>query len=384
MSIFSEEDENELINFENLKILDLFEDDSDIDAAECYDKNSDKKKIISIKMDNSEKTNEDKSEKTSAKSKSQKSDDKGEEIHELKYNLYLGLLRDCVPAINEYKKIINNRNLKGQRVIIQYLEILKDQQNFYPKNYFFIPPSPEKDLFFEIEKDKFLKVSKGENVSMELGMKVGKDFEKKKDLKKFDEKTGPNIVNKITIKKNNKSSGNKESPLASSTTQNSEYISLNNNNQQNNNNINFDKKSESSESIKSELEIGNKSEKNNSKNSQKTGDSQLSKLERSSENELEQGTLFYDEIEKGTKYMKYSFSDSFKKEIDGIYFHHSGINLGIGKKELKFDEYKDYDNFVNKYMSDNKNNDLHGYIIMKNFDKKTIPKDTPFIIEIKA
>ena len=43
MSIFSEEDENELINFENLKILDLFEDDSDIDAAECYDINSDKK-----------------------------------------------------------------------------------------------------------------------------------------------------------------------------------------------------------------------------------------------------------------------------------------------------------------------------------------------------
>ena len=34
MSTFSEEEENKLINFENLEILDLFEDDSDFDAEE--------------------------------------------------------------------------------------------------------------------------------------------------------------------------------------------------------------------------------------------------------------------------------------------------------------------------------------------------------------
>ena len=34
MSNFSDEEENKLINFENLEILDLFEDDSDFDAEE--------------------------------------------------------------------------------------------------------------------------------------------------------------------------------------------------------------------------------------------------------------------------------------------------------------------------------------------------------------
>ena len=376
MSIFSDEEENELINFENLKILDLFEDHSDIEAAECFDINSDKKKIISIKMDNSEKTNDDKSKKTSAKSKSKKSEVREEEIHELKYNLYLGLFRDCLPAINDYKKIINKRNLKGQSLIIQLVEILEDQQVFHQKNYFFMPPGPEKELFFEIEENKFLKVSKGENVNMELCMKVDKDFKKIKDLKKFDEKTGPDIINKITIKKNDKSSKNKESPPESGTTQNSQNISLNKNQPSNINIINLDNKSD--------LEIGTNPNQDNSKNSQKTGESELSKLDRSSENELERGILFFEEIEKGTKYKKYSFSDSFKKEIDGIYCYHSGINLGIEKKELNFDEYKTYEDFVNKYMKNDKNNDLHGYILMKNFDKKTIPKNTPFIIEIKA
>ena len=244
MSIFSDEEENELINFENLKILDLFEDHSDIEAAECFDINSDKKKIISIKMDNSEKTNDDKSKKISAKSKSKKSEVREEEIHELKYNLYLGLFRDCLPAINDYKKIINKRNLKGQSLIIQLVEILEDQQVFHQKNYFFMPPGPEKELFFEIEENKFLKVSKGENVNMELCMKVDKDFKKIKDLKKFDEKTGPDIINKITIKKNDKSSKNKESPPESGTTQNSQNISLNKNQPSNINIINLDKKSE--------------------------------------------------------------------------------------------------------------------------------------------
>ena len=52
---------------------------------------------------------------------------------------------------------------------------------------------------------------------MELGKKVGENFVKQKDLKEFDEKTGPYIANKITIKKNDKSSENKESPFKSNT-----------------------------------------------------------------------------------------------------------------------------------------------------------------------
>jgi len=376
MSIFLEEEENELVNFENLEILDLFEDDSEIESAECIDINNDKKKIILIKMRNIEKTNNSTNKKNSKKSKSQKKDDDEEEIHELKYNLYLGLFRDCVPAIEECKEIIKNRNLVGQRVIIQKVEMNKEQKIFHPKKYIFIPPNGNKELLFEIEKNKVLKITKDENITMELGTKDGEEFKKEKDLIEFDDITGPDIVNQITTMKNEKSSKNKESPLENSTTINSEY-----DNQQNKININLDKKDESSESKNSELGIGAKSDNNNSKNS---NNSKLSRLDYSSENEFEQGNLFYDLIENGTKYMKYSYLDSFKKEIDGIYYHHSDINLGIGKKELNLDKYKKYQEFEEDYNSGDNNNDLHGYIIMKNFDETKIPKDTPFIIEIKA
>ena len=49
MLAFSDEKEKELINFENLEILDLFSDDSDIDAAECININSGKKKLFQLK-----------------------------------------------------------------------------------------------------------------------------------------------------------------------------------------------------------------------------------------------------------------------------------------------------------------------------------------------
>ena len=49
MSIFSNEEENELINFENLEILDLFGSDSEIESAECFDINNDKKKLFQLK-----------------------------------------------------------------------------------------------------------------------------------------------------------------------------------------------------------------------------------------------------------------------------------------------------------------------------------------------
>ena len=82
--------------------------------------------------------------------------------------------------------------------------------------------------------------------------------------------------------------------------------------------------------------------------------------------------------------MKYSYLDTFKKEIDGIYYKHSDINLGIGKKELNLNVYKYDKDFENEYSKGNKNNDLHGYIIMKNFEENKIPENAPFIIEIKA
>ena len=385
MSIYSEEEENELINFENLKILDLFEDDSEIEYAECIDINSDKKKIILIKMSNNEKIKDAKSIKNSNKSKSLKSYVKPEEIHEVKYNLYLGLYRDCVPAIKECEKVINNRNLIGRRIVIQQVEKSNGQNIFHPKKYIFIPPNESKELFFEIGGNEFLKVKKGKNISMELCKKVGEKFEKEKDLKEFDEKTGPDILNKNDAKKNDESSEYNKSPLDHfSTTINSKVISLGKDTQQNKININCDKTNETSRSIKDGSGIEVKSDNTDNNKSKITDDSILSRLDQSSENELDEGKLFYDEIEKGTKYMKYSFKNLFKKEIDGVYYQHSAINLGIGKVELKYEDYKNYQSFENDYKSGNKNNDLHACIIMKNFDEPTIPENTPFIIEIKA
>ena len=145
MSDFSDKEENELVNFENLEILDLFEDDSEIDAAECIDINSGKKKIILIKINKSNKSNH-----YSANSKSLKEDLDREEINELKYNLYLGLFRDCVPATKECEEIIKNRYLVGQRVIIQPVERKDGQKIFHPKKYVFIPPNGNRELYFNI------------------------------------------------------------------------------------------------------------------------------------------------------------------------------------------------------------------------------------------
>ena len=355
MSDISVEEEKELINFEGIEIIDLFEHYSEIDAVECIDINSDKKKNILIKMSESKKNFDNKSKSTYSKNQSSNPDK--EEISELKYSLYLGLFRDCVPATEKCAKIMKKRDLIGHRVIIQPIEIREEQKHFLQKKYIFIPPTEETELYFKIDENNSLKITKGENVTMQLGKGFGVDFKKEKDLKKLDEKTGPDIANIIVMKTNNK-------------------ISENNKNQQNE-----IKKNEGSENINTEIET--RSEQSISIKSMKTNESRLSKFDTSSEKELDQGELFFEEIEKGTKYIRYSYFDDFKKEIDGIYYSHSGIKLEKGKKELKLDEYKSYEDFVNKYNEADKNNDLHGYIIMKNFEEEIIDENTPFIIEIK-
>ena len=366
MSDFSDKEENELVNFENLEILDLFEDDSEIDAAECIDINSGKKKIILIKMNKSNKSNH-----YSANSKSLKDDFKKEEIHELKYNLYLGLFRDCVPATEEFKETIKDRCLEGERVIIQSLEKKDGQKIFHPKKYFFLPPNGNTESYFNIEKNTVLKISKGKNLTMQLITGFGTNFQVTKYLNEYDESNRPDIANTIEVKINDKISENEKSPIKS-----------NNNNQQNEiiiNSINSDK---DSERIKNEFET--KSKQSTSKKSKMTNESELSKLDHSSENEFKDGKTFFEEIEEGTKYIKYSYHDSFSKEVDGVYYNHPGINLGIEKKDLNFNEFQSYEGFKTIYDNADKNNDLRGYIIMKNFEEKTIPKNTPFIIEIKA
>ena len=356
MSAFSDEEEKELINFESLEILDLFDHYSEIYAAECIDINSGKKKNIIIKMSESKKSFDNKSKSTY--SKKQNSNPDKEEISELKYCLYLGLFRNCVPANEKCAKIMKKRDLIGHRVTIQTIEIKEEQKLFHPKEYIFIPPTEETELYFKIDENNSLKITKGENVTMQLGTGFGADFKKEKDLKKFDKNTEQDIANIIVMKTNNKK------------------ISENNNNQQKE-----IKKNEGSENINTEIET--RSEQSISLKSMKKNESELSKFDTSSEKELEEGELFFEEKEKGKKYIKYSYFDNFKKEIDGIYYSHSGIKLEKGKKELNIDDYKSYEDFLNKYVKEDKNNDLHGYILMKNFEEEIIDENTPFIIEIK-
>ena len=202
MSDFSDEEEKELINFENLEILDLFEHYSEIYAAECIDINSGKIKNILIKMNESKKNFDDKS--NSTYSKNQNSNPNKEEISELKYSLYLGLIRDCVPEIKKCAKIMKSRDLIGHRVIIQPIEIREEQKHFLQKKYIFIPPTEETELYFKIDENNSLKVTKGKNVTMQLGTGFGADFKKEKDLKKFDKNTEQDIANIIVMKTNNK------------------------------------------------------------------------------------------------------------------------------------------------------------------------------------
>ena len=355
MSDFSDEEEKELINFESLEILDLFEHYSEIYAAECIDINSGKIKNILIKTNESKKNFDDKS--NSTYSKNQNSNPNKEEISELKYSLYLGLIRDCVPEIKKCAKIMKSRDLIGHRVIIQPIEIREEQKHFLQKKYIFIPPTEETEFYVKIDENNSLKITKGKNVTMQLGTGFGVDFKKEKDLKKLDENTEQDIANIIVMKTKSKISENNK-------IKQNEII-----------------KNEGSDNINTEIETN--SEESISKKSVITNESELSKFDTSSENELAQGELFYEEKENGTKYIRYSYFNDFKKEIDGIFYSHSGIKLNKGKKELNLNEYKSYEDFLNKYNEADKNNDLHGYIIMKNFEEEIIDKDTPFIIEIK-
>ena len=135
--------------------------------------------------------------KTSDHSKSHNGNPKKEEIHELKYNLYLGLIKGCVPEVEKYKDIIKDRNLIGHRVIIQKIVIDKERKFFHPKKYIFMPPNKNKDLYFTINENEVLKISKGENVTMQLGKGSGSNFEKTIDLKKLDEEDEPDIEIKL-------------------------------------------------------------------------------------------------------------------------------------------------------------------------------------------
>ena len=95
----------------------------------------------------------------------------------------------------------------------------------------------------------------------------------------------------------------------------------------------------------------------------------------SSENETKKGDLinYYKE---GNKYFKFLYVKEFEKEVDGIYTFHKEIKLIKGKIKLS----KEYILNENNY---NVKNDLKAFIICKNFEANSIPKNEPVIVEVK-
>ena len=95
----------------------------------------------------------------------------------------------------------------------------------------------------------------------------------------------------------------------------------------------------------------------------------------SSENESVKADVINYYIE-NDKYIKFLYVTKFEKEIDGIYPFHENIKLIKGTINLD----KEYILKDNNY---NVQNDLNAFIICKNFEDYSIPKDIPVIIEIK-
>ena len=128
---------------------------------------------------------------------------------------------------------------------------------------------------------------------------------------------------------------------------------------------------ESSISSKSNdyISVNNNSINSGSKKSKK------SKKDDSSENESIKADIINYYIESG-KYIKFLYVENFEKEVDGIYPFHEKIQLIKGTINLN----KEYILNDNNY---NVQNDLNAFIIFKNFEAYSIPKDTPVIIEVK-
>ena len=431
MSIASSLELQEEISFENLDILELIESGSVIKEALCsFNLNNNEKKIISIKMSTA-------NEKIEYKKLLVKriENELREEISEIKYNLFLSFTKSCVPEFDKFPDVIEGKDLSGKRLIIQNIEINKNVPRVISKKYIFIPKTFGT---FECElEDKKIKIE-GKQAFVN-GKELNQDIE-------------PHILSII----------NKEYPNI-----NDENVSISKNSSTKLNNsvgnkpINIDNVQQSS---KINCPKENKSIK--TKKTKKTKKSEItlasSKINTLSENEGNNGLMFFDEIKKNEKYVKYTYKAEYKKEIDGIFINHDKIKLIQGKREFGFKYTETNDNTINnkaytnninintninKDIANNTNiipiinkddtnnininintdesningntnikastinvdnnnnsnkendedpiykqlkseyntkNDLNAHIIIKNFEEDSIPKDAPFILEIKA
>ena len=353
MSILSIDEEKEQITFDNLQILDLIESGSIIKEAVCaINIYSPQKKIITIKMSqfNNSSRNSIQISHKSKTEKSQKNKQNAEEINEIKYNIFLALTKNCIPAYNEFRGVIENRYLKGKRLIIQDIEIPEFEACFKPKKFIFIP----RKNMPEFVTDNGTVIFEQKNLKLN-----GKDLIPANDFSIDD------IINeKIhACSKTNEDSSNIFMSNISSNLDSNEKNKI------------IERINDTNTSKKNEIMT------NKSMLSVSSSIKDSSRINNSSEKEGDSGFVFYKEIDKYKKYTKYSYYEDFEKEVDGIYILHDEIELIYGKKGLQFDN-----NNIFQYILDNYNikNSLFASIIIKNFDEATIPKNVPFFLEVKA
>ena len=355
MSVSSIEEEKEVVIFDNLEILNLSFSGSRIKEAICEKKiYNTQNKLITIKMSNIII-----SENSENKISSNDTDKKAvrlKEVSEIKYNLFLGFSKECKPASDKYNNIISENELKGQRLIIQDIEISENQIYFKPKKFVFIPEKINPEFPLE-NNEKIIISDEGNKKIMKLN---------DKKLLSSEEFTLKGIIEEELQKIKDANSKNNE--ISSNISGKTDSLNFNNSEIDKNN----EKKDDKSTSKKNENLLKFKSNPSSIYETSSKGND-------SSEIEGNVGFVFYNEIEKDKKFTKYSYKKDYFKEVDGVYCEHDEIKLNA--KELEFDLETNYDKIINKYNIDN---DLKAHILIKNFNEDSIPKNAPFFLEIKS
>lgn len=261
-----------------------------------------------------------------------------DQIHKTKYNMYMVLYNECdFPKEDQskFKKFFDNmKNLLSRKLIIQYCGVVNTKLLEKKKQYYYIPIT---DQILYHHNNEIIAITK-ERINNK----------KITTLSIYDKSEYNNIIELFA-----KSKKKEESKVKS------KYEVL------------------SEPELKEEFEKDYEEEfkylqnhKNHTSNSAQSGQ-QLSAKTDNSENEVN-GERFY--VVGDKEIIRFIFTNSYKKDIDGFYSRHKEINLGIDTEVNNFD-----DSLINYDI----NNDLQAHILFKNFKGRIIPQDKPIILEIK-
>ena len=91
---------------------------------------------------------------------------KRDEIHKVKYNIFLALNSKCNPATNEFQDILEGRYLRDKRLVIQDIEKSEGITNYGSKRYAFKPLNSKE--IFKIENDVIEIKKQGNRLIMTL------------------------------------------------------------------------------------------------------------------------------------------------------------------------------------------------------------------------